>query len=567
MFDIIKNEKKILIFLLGLFLVNLYFFFLKQGSLTIDVGREFYIPWQMLKGAVLYKDIFNIYGPLAYQINSAAYFLFGQKIFTLYAFSVLNSIICLVFIYLISREFLDKLISLFITIFVLYACAFSLGLFNYNLPYSYSMVYAFSSFLVSLWFLIRYSKDEKPLYAYISSFFAGISIACKYDYIFFPFVIGYVILFLKPLKKTDIIKCFFSFASIPILSYGALFIQGLKMEDIKYSLHLTKTMASTHSIKHLYTYYSGTYFNLKIFYAVMKNFSYLAGVFFILFSFDTVREKAKTKTLENFYSVIFVLLTLFSVLFFQLYKGFGFFPVFLSLIVLIFFKQIVKEPEELILYSSAIVGSFKTFFALNISMYGIFTLPLIIVSLAVFLLVTLKKKSVPDSVIAASRTSVLFLLFAFILYYALIDFSGLKNKQHLLKTEKGVIYAEKETVSTYNKLIEFINKNVRKNEKVVVLPETPFVNFMTSRDSDNYFNSLIPLYIETFGEDKIIDDFKQTKPEYIVINNRDTSDYGKRYMCSDYAQKFCSFVKENYSSAKIIEGQYKAIIYKRKDLK
>ena len=38
----------------------------------IDSGREFYIPVRMLGGEVLYKDIFNIYGALSYQINALA---------------------------------------------------------------------------------------------------------------------------------------------------------------------------------------------------------------------------------------------------------------------------------------------------------------------------------------------------------------------------------------------------------------------------------------------------------------------------------------------------------------
>ena len=63
MINFFKSDKGIIIFLIVIFFAVLPFFFLHQGLLLIDTGREFYIPSQILKGGVLYKDIFNIYGP------------------------------------------------------------------------------------------------------------------------------------------------------------------------------------------------------------------------------------------------------------------------------------------------------------------------------------------------------------------------------------------------------------------------------------------------------------------------------------------------------------------------
>ena len=40
-----------------------------------DIGRELYIVQQMLNGEVLYKDIFNVYAPLGYQINALISYL------------------------------------------------------------------------------------------------------------------------------------------------------------------------------------------------------------------------------------------------------------------------------------------------------------------------------------------------------------------------------------------------------------------------------------------------------------------------------------------------------------
>ena len=74
-------------------LIMYFIFYGKQDVYLVYVSREAYLPWQMLKGKVLYKDIFNVYGPLGYQINAIAYALLGVKLNTLYLMGFLNSLV------------------------------------------------------------------------------------------------------------------------------------------------------------------------------------------------------------------------------------------------------------------------------------------------------------------------------------------------------------------------------------------------------------------------------------------------------------------------------------------
>ena len=70
-------ENKFLVILWILSLVALLTFVGHYSGLLIDFGREVYYPEQILNGKILYKDLFNIYGPLAYQFNAILYKLFG----------------------------------------------------------------------------------------------------------------------------------------------------------------------------------------------------------------------------------------------------------------------------------------------------------------------------------------------------------------------------------------------------------------------------------------------------------------------------------------------------------
>ena len=51
--------KEILLILAASFFM-FFLFYGKYDSYLVDVGREAYIPWQMLKGKLLYKDNSNI---------------------------------------------------------------------------------------------------------------------------------------------------------------------------------------------------------------------------------------------------------------------------------------------------------------------------------------------------------------------------------------------------------------------------------------------------------------------------------------------------------------------------
>ena len=90
------------------------------------------------------------------------------------------------------------------------------------------------------------------------------------------------------------------------------------------------------------------------------------------------------------------------------------------------------------------------------------------------------------------------------------------------------------------------------------------VNFLAERKSDDFYNSLLPLYIESFGENKIIKHYKKTMPEYIIFNNLNMKDYYFNYICQDYALSFCGFVQENYKPVAVIDEGFRYIIFKHK---
>src|SRR5574344_1546883 len=86
---------------IAIFAILLLFFTLFKifygylGDFLFDCGREAYFPLEVLKGKVLYKDIFDNYGPFSYQFNAVLYYLMGVSLNTLRMAGAATSIVIL----------------------------------------------------------------------------------------------------------------------------------------------------------------------------------------------------------------------------------------------------------------------------------------------------------------------------------------------------------------------------------------------------------------------------------------------------------------------------------------
>lgn len=247
--------------------------------------------------------------------------------------------------------------------------------------------------------------------------------------------------------------------------------------------------------------------------------------------------------------------------------AFGFFPVLSALLFIVFFKQIYSDKAIFVFSIGAILASLKTFYALYMYSYGAYTIPLLLVFLVVFFTVILPKITTNQRIIDGFKKSMALILLGFTIVIAVEQYITLTLYSAKLNTSKGSISSFPDLVDTYKETVDYVLKNTKETDKVIIWPETPFINFLTNRDSDNYYLTLIPLYVDLFGEQNIINRLEKTKPEYILFNNRDTSDYGFQYICKDYALGVCSYVNLKYNSVKIIGSDYRMLVYKRKDLK
>ena len=138
------------------------------------------------------------------------------------------------------------------------------------------------------------------------------------------------------------------------------------------------------------------------------------------------------------------------------------------------------------------------------------------------------------------------------------------EKKQVINTPKGKIYVEKKYYKTTKNLFDYIKKNTKKDDKILILPEGMMLNYLTDRKTDDFYNTLLPLYEETFGNEQIIEHFQKSMPDYIIFNSWNSSDYYFSIICEDYLFEFCNFVKRNYKEEIKLSGDFSYTIYKKR---
>ena len=549
--DFIKNNKNLIILLL-ITSICLYFSIGHVANIFLDVGREIYYPKEILAGKILYKDLFCIYGPLSYQINATAYKIFGENLNSLYIMGSISTLSIITFIYLISKKFLSEKISFIITLFVIFTGCLATRIFNFTLPYSYAVIYGLVSFLISIYFLISFTEDKKEWKLLVSSVFCGLSIVNKYDFL------PYIIPVLYVIFKTKNIKLIIKSLTLGFLAiftpFLVLFLQGLQFQNLIDSINVIKDFTNTESLQNFYKT-QGVYYNQRLwsdwFFRIIGNLFYLAIIYFSFWFLDK-----KNWVMKIVGGGLFLLA--FYLVFLHATVADYLFLTFLTTLFLIFKFQKNTYAQNLFIISSILI-SLKSFWGLSHGNYGLYYVGVILISFFIFLTNNFDKKIV--------KTFSFFLLFMAI-SYANSNLTSLDFVKVKLITEKGVLYTHNNWGKLINELIIYLDKLKEENPKIGIFPEGLTINFLTSKQNqaEGFYNSLIPLYVESFGDEKLIEHFKKEKFDYIIFYNYLFGEYKTGAICNYYAKDFCSYVFSNYTLAEQLtgEGGNAFVVLKRK---
>ncbi len=516
-----------------------------HGHAILDCGRELYIPTEILKGKVLYKDIFDIYGPFAYFINALLFKIFGTSVNVLYTAGSLCAITIVESCFLLGKRFVSDSFGFSVGIFAILTGILSFNLFNFVFPYSFAMLYGITFFLISTVFLSQYNKTLNNQHCiYLASFFAGLSIISKYEFFLFGFVILFMIFSLKEFNKLQKAFSFLCLILMPISVFLFLIAQGLTFSNIILQAFLLIRLLHSKTLTYFYTI-SGIYFSKGIPFTWLKSIIEIFLVSAIYF----FGLKRQNKFIKN----TIIIISLILLVIFTKPEIFGFLPLATVILAFVFKTKLLKNKKLLFLFFAVLSISLKVFWLPTTVYYGVFFIcPLFITAIAIL------KCGKNENENLFKFINIFIITTGLILFIKAIP--EILSNNSPLKTSKGTIYTTKEIQNSTLELIKFIKETTTKNDTIAIYPEGAFINFATERKSDDYFLSLIPIYVEMYDEKVLIKHFSREKPKYIIFNNIDTRDYYYNQICNNYAINFCNFVNKNYSLKKRI-GNNNSFIY------
>lgn len=507
-----------------------------QGIFT-DIGREMIIPEGILQGKVLYKDILCIYAPLAYLINASGFRIFGINIFTLELLGSINACIFLIIFYFLLKEFFSRTFSAWLTFTVFVSCILGSRLFNFILPYSFSMVYGLTGYIIAVYLAVLYLKTGKVLFVNFAFLFAGYAFACKSEFLPIVFILFVVTLFFRPLNLKNNTANLFLFLCVPLLTLFIMLYQGLTIKELLSAAEFIKTFFTTPSMIFHITRSGGLFgiLTLSLYKTAISGILIAAAAVYLCF---LVTRKFKPLLFITPLLLIFIFNKT------NITFHFIFLPILIFVFSVINFRRIIQKPALAVILAAGIGLSLRTFFALQVSTYGSFSVPLLL--LALFVLLKEFSPELKPFSKEEMKNLYVYCLCTYSLFFIVFNVNDLFKYNFPVKTARGKIFLQESRAKSVNTIIDYLNRYTKPQDKVLVLPEGTVINFLSQRPVDYKMHMADRLYYEALGADKVLQNIKNANYEVIIfLDGFELTRFGSPYLY-DESNPIVQYVKNNY---------------------
>lgn len=154
----------------------------------LDFGQQLYNAWQLSNGAVLYRDVGCIYGPLSEYLNAGVFWLFGPGLIVLAIANLTVFAAIALSIYLIIRKCWGVLAAWLSTLIFISVFGFSqfvdAGNYNYATPYANETIHGMLISLLLCYALFIWIKKSTPAGSFICGLLFGSTLVLKPEFIF-----------------------------------------------------------------------------------------------------------------------------------------------------------------------------------------------------------------------------------------------------------------------------------------------------------------------------------------------------------------------------------------------
>ncbi len=564
----------------------------KWPDVLVDFGRELYVPWMLAEGKVLYRDLLYFRGPLSPYWNALWFALFGPGLYTLVWVNLTLLATMMVVMYRVLRHVSSSFASFVACLVFILLFAFSqhIGIANYNYlcPYAHEATHAMLLSWVVLVCLMKHMRSQRITWLALSGLVSGLVFLIKPEF------------FVALMAASAAALGLWVWLVRPSIALTAkslgVFIATLLLPPITvFALLSTKLSWTEAGIGTLgewwYIIYSRVS-ELSFFRAGMgienpfgnlKSLLITAGVYaYILVSsaaLAIVFRRKQTLFLIAFIETVVVLgfawLFWKNLLWYEIGRPL---PLFLLILGGWNFVLLIRQREEkhqaaLILVVFSLLLLVKMLLNTRLYHYGfVLAMPATLVCVvAVF-------DWIPTAIKRKGGQPVIFYAAAFALLSVItiryVDISGMRYALKSVAVGKGVdSFLSDRRGKLVNLAIEWLNRNVKIDETLTVLPEGIMINYLARLRNSTPIITAVPSDIFMFGEERILQLIKEAPPTYIALVHRDDTEYGYRFFGLNYGQSIMYWLREEYRPVQLIgaipfqDKRFGILIIKHKEVR
>ena len=534
-------------------------------DVLVDFGRELYTPWRLTEGEVLYRDIAWFNGPLSAYVNALLFLMTGPSLGALTSLNLGLLALAVTLIYRLTLQLSDNVAAtgaclVFLTVFG-FGQLVGIGNYNWIAPYSHELTHGIVLALLAVSALRTWGGVRSDAWVLAAGLFVGLAFLTKPE----PF--------LAALVASGILLAFDPGGRGRRARPAATFTVGALAPPLAALLLMAGPLplgAALRAVLGGWPYVVGGEVGDLLFYRVGMGLDQpmerlmallwsaagwaaaLLPALFLGFALRAGTSAARWAAFAVAALEVAVLLVLADrIHWLQAARPL---PLFVLIIAVTALASSGRNEERrtetltLALAGMSFVLLLKMLLNARVAHYGFgLAMPatmLTVVALVGWLPALLQRRGAAGNVLRAASLGLLAVGCAAHLMTA-AELIG--RKTALVGSGADVLRADVRGLYVRDALAE-LEARLTPAGTLAVLPEGVMLNYLARRENPTPYLSFMPPEMAFFGERSMMEAFRMSPPDAVVLVHKDTSEYGYPLFGQDYGEELYSWLRATYVS-------------------
>jgi len=539
----------------------------------IDFGQQLYVPWRLSRGAVLYHDVSYVYGCLSVCYHAVLFKILGVSLNVILASNFLILIFLLLLAYRLFLKCSDTwtaaTIGLALTVLA-FSQLLDVGNYNYICPYSHEEFHGIVLAVVMMAGLVRWLETERKLPLALAGICLGLIFLTKPE-VFVGAVAPFVVAMILQWRRISISKLAKALllaavcALVPLAGFYFGFRSEMNSADALRAIcgAWLPLLHSTGLQLPIYQRNMGFEAPLQHIARALIEFGGLAVIVGIC------AWRLTRPALTSLERAIVIGLAGGASICYDWQNCGHALPLLLVVAAILWWREWRSVPPDQRgrLFFPALWLAFSFFllaklgFNPRLSQFGVFLAMPAFLS-GIYLLLYLLPRFLERSGLATGTFR------AAVLVFLLAGLARLEIQSALFYKDKDfTLGSGGDRIITYNPKVDptgvamasavaWIEANTAPTNTFAVLPEGVMLNYLTRRDNPTPY-AVFAFEVWAFGEQTMLAAYEKNPPDYIVLVQRDSSEYGVPYfgLQKGYGFDVMQWVRRNYEPVQLIGGE------------